>query len=339
MEDFHEISDQAYLEQIRSGNVTFIEVFCAKNILEKRCANDLAKAIGATSSATALELRNDNQEPEALLSLFEALSHCASLHALYLPIKGEHTLCDADVDALANIILKCNNLEILYMSSMKLTADQQSKILEACTESRSLKSLHIDGWKIKPQALLTLCLLIEKSSSLKKLNLHSNNLGPNELTVILKSLAKNNIRILDFLNLGDNPIGDVGLAAFSAYFQARKFTIKQLNLGFTDLSDNCADAVFAIINSNSLMEVFKLASNDLGDVALKKIAKALQDNDHLVELDLHGNNFYGNQQLAAVPNESEVVQPNKELFKNIELKLTENKRQCQQNQFQSPSKL
>ena len=79
-----------------------------------------------------------------------------------------------------------------------------------------------------------------------------------------------------------------------------KIIIKNLDIGSNRLTDCCCDSLSTIVNCNSLMELLTCDNNELGILTLKNIAVALQNNNYLTKLDLHGNNFYGNQQVAII---------------------------------------
>ncbi len=325
MEDFHEISDKAYLNDIQTGKVTFIEVYCADGKVVTKTAHALAEAIKVSHSITAFDMQASSQEPGALSEIFQTLSECQKLKFLYVDVKGKSTLSDADVVALVKIITSCSELQVLYMTSMQLLPDQQIKIIGACILSQSLQKLNLRDWNLNSKSISQLGSLLEKSSSIRLLGLHNNAIGPNELSVLLKCLSNNRNSALEELELGSNPIGPIGLAALATYVTSKKITIKKLNLGWTDLNDSCADSLFNIIKCNSPLESLACNTNELGDDTLQKIEKAMHFNDHLVCLDLRSNNFHGNQQLAAVPDLAEIPNASAQLLSTINLKLEDNK--------------
>lgn len=68
----------------------------------------------------------------------------------------------------------------------------------------------------------------------------------------------------------------------------------------------------------------------LGLLTLKKIAVAIQNNNCLSKLDLHGNPFMGSQRLAAIPTISEATQPALGLLEEIK-KLSTNEQHLLEN--------
>jgi Ran GTPase-activating protein (RanGAP) involved in mRNA processing and transport len=325
LEDQREISDKVYLEEIRTGVVTYAELYCANSTVTMPSALKLADAISATNTLTVFNFGVKSQEPGALTVIFQALSRCQQLSHLYLDLKGKNTVTESDVDSLVQVIKGCVLLTVLDISYMQLAPDQQLKIIQACSQSQSINKVLFSDWKIDPKVIPALGHFLETSSTLKWVGLHGNSLTPSELSVLLKGLSKNKSPVLEGLILGCNPIGPIGLAALATYIQSNKVVIKNLDIGLTYLDESCADSLFLIISCNSELESMICSNNELGFHTLKKIAMAMKDNNHLLKLDLHANSFHGNQRLAVVTDMSEVPQSSAQLLQQIDVKISLNK--------------
>ncbi|MDQ2994719.1 MAG: hypothetical protein M3R00_07220 [Pseudomonadota bacterium] len=324
MEVQNEINDTTYLDKIRAGEVTFVEVFCRRSF-EKVNALNLVQAINATHTMTALTLDAKSQEPGALAIIVEGLARCPKLNHLYLRIKGKNVLAENDVDSLSQYIYNCTSLKSLDLSGMCLLPNQQLRIIQACTASRSLEEILLSGWKIAANVVPALGQLFELSSTLKSLCLHSNGLKSTELNVLLRCIERNENSVLEDLVLSSNPIGYSGLEALATGIRSNKLKLKNLALGHAGLDESCADLLFQIIHGNRHLESLSCGANQLGIRSLIKIAEAVTDNNTLVELDLHANPFLGSQRVAAVIDSSQVSQSSSQTLMAIDKKLKANK--------------
>lgn len=93
------------------------------------------------------------------------------------------------------------------------------------------------------------------------------------------------------LDIGNNPIGDVGAIAFSNILKNNN-NLVQLNLSGNEISDDGAAAIAQSLTDNSKLTHMGLYNNKITDIGAEAIANALKEKNYTLKyLSLERNNF------------------------------------------------
>eukprot|EP00668_Euglena_longa_P003466 GGOE01004055.1.p1 GENE.GGOE01004055.1~~GGOE01004055.1.p1 ORF type:complete len:342 (+),score=57.64 GGOE01004055.1:185-1210(+) len=137
--------------------------------------------------------------------------------------------------------------------------------------------LHMDGILVRGAAALATSLKV--NHSLLRLDLAGNSIGDVGAQVLAEALEVN--PTLQHLALASNNIGDVGIRAFS---EALK-----VNSAITYLDLSCGRSFAETLRMNTTLKSLSLRGNKIG-VAANAMAKALQENRTLQQIDLTDSN-------------------------------------------------
>jgi hypothetical protein len=200
---YYDINDPYYLEDIRKGETSSLDIICPKfpkvpsqshGLLTDHDANNLGTAIESKNKITALDLKFNQLETGALATILKSLSKCPHFQSLRLEILSpndkKNIVSDADVASLSELISGSTSLTELNLSSLKLTAPQQVKIIEACVESQSLEKLRLFNCGIS--SVDPVCKIIRKNSQLKSLACGPIPFTVNALEDLVEALNGNN---------------------------------------------------------------------------------------------------------------------------------------------------
>ena len=119
-------------------------------------------------------------------------------------------------------------------------------------------------------------------------------LAPIDLAAVLHFLE--NAEEVLYINLSDNPLGDLGANEVKKFIVNRERKLRCLNISGNNLTDNAAkDLGDALKHSNCKLESLYLGGNNFTNNAAKDLGEALKhSNCKLESLDLGGNSFTNN---------------------------------------------
>jgi len=173
--------------------------------------------------------------------------------------------------------LKDNDLDVLYQ------VIEQSTVLEKLDLGHNNLTL-ADG---------KLANAIANNTTLKKLYIYKNNIGPEGIKLLADALKKNNTT-LEELYLFENNIGDEGAKYIAEMLTVNK-TLQIIGLSSNNIGDQGAQSLATSLLENTGIRKVYLLSNNIGNKGTKKLADALESNHNIETIDLCGNNINNHQ--------------------------------------------
>ena len=296
--------------------------------------DDAAIAIAtAVISNTALEklwLFNNQLADKGITTIIKALKNIHTLENLSLHSVDSSTEYPADdiaevinnnpllegvfvgnfisqgVRKVTNALKSLSNLTILGFNN-KITEDIADDIAEVISNNSELEYLWINN-NDQEKWILTLLKILQRISTLKRLNLSSNCIT-DETADDLARVITSNLE-LEMLWLGNNKLRSAGMNKITSALQ-HLTTLSHLELDNNDITEEAADGIAAVINNNPSLHTVSLQNNKLGTVGVIKIANALKDINHLKLLKLN-NNYVTDKAANAIADD---IHSNTELMK------------------------
>lgn len=202
---------------------------------------------------------------------------------------------DKDVDKNGPIIetrkkLDLNELvkEKVHLDKKGLQDDDLDTLCKVIVKSTCLHELSLRGNELT-LSNGKLADAIAKNTTLKKLYLHHNNIGPEGIKLLTDALKKNNTA-LEALYLYGNNIGDKG-AQYIADMLAVNNTIQVICLGNINISTKGAKHLADVLKGNNTLQKLYLTGNNIGADGAKYVADMIAVNKSLQEIGLSNNNI------------------------------------------------
>eukprot|EP00668_Euglena_longa_P003464 GGOE01004053.1.p1 GENE.GGOE01004053.1~~GGOE01004053.1.p1 ORF type:complete len:314 (+),score=53.24 GGOE01004053.1:185-1126(+) len=213
----------------------------------------------------------------AHLEHFLAMESCAwCFNGSYL----QHGRIGVTIGWLISGALQWNHMvQHVTMKDVFLLAEGTQAMAEMLRVNSTLQTLELplDGILVRGAAALATSLKV--NHSLLRLDLAGNSIGDVGAQVLAEALEVN--PTLQHLALASNNIGDVGIRAFS---EALK-----VNSAITYLDLSCGRSFAETLRMNTTLKSLSLRGNKIG-VAANAMAKALQENRTLQQIDLTDSN-------------------------------------------------
>jgi hypothetical protein len=116
------------------------------------------------------------------------------------------------------------------------------------------------------------------SPDISKIELMGNKLEGPDISELINHLEINLLRVLTTLNLAENKIGDIGATAISNYLIEPQCKLQSLTVSFNNISDKGGVQLAQGLGENSSLELLNMDCNNLTDITLAEIERALTAN-------------------------------------------------------------
>lgn len=157
------------------------------------------------------------------------------------------------------------------------------------TSDISLQELDIDGNNIGDEGAVHIAELIRNCHHLNKINLYSNQIGPDGCALICESIWERGAACsITELNISENQIGDRGCEAIASLLYSN-FSIRKLDLSGNGISSFGAEKIFKAMKRNHCLTELKLRYNFVTDLACFCLGDMLRENSTLEKLSLYFN--------------------------------------------------
>ena len=227
---------------------------------------------------------NQNRSEELAPALTSIISHNKSMESLLL---SDNNLNDDGVIKIAQSLCKHNTLKVINLQSNNITEKAAEALASIISSNTGLEELYLGNNTIQ-LGIITMSTALKNISSLKVLDLYSNNI-PEEAADELSAAIKAN-NSLEKLSLGGNHLGSSTVMVVNALKQFT--TLKELDLiDNQNRSEELAPALTSIISHNKCMESLLLSGNNLNDDGIIKIAQSLCKHNKLKMINLRSNNI------------------------------------------------
>jgi Ran GTPase-activating protein (RanGAP) involved in mRNA processing and transport len=150
-----------------------------------------------------------------------------------------------------------------------------------------MRDLKLDNCSLGRAGIELLANDIRKSSSLRRLDLRSNDFGDVGAKLLMEAIQSNS---LEELTISDNEIGPIGAKAAAEILRVNG-SLKTLNISANDVGDAGVIAVAKALAENPSTKLSKLFlnSNRVGDVGAVALGDMLKNYQMLVELHIASN--------------------------------------------------
>lgn len=252
---------------------------------------------------------------ETITEFFNMLEYYESIRELELAVNFENT------DAWQSLCNLCCNLELLEVISFKemtINEEYMRKLLHAVKSNPNLTVLRFDGCTLDKLPSFYLLDSLKTNRTLRELYLPSSGLYNKEATSLGFFLQNNtHLKVLDISN---NFIGDRGLEALTkGLIQQNEpesglsvlvvvnnqltekcgsslnnilnfcLNLHTLNVGYNNLTDTVLSDIKTGLTSTKSLEGLGLQCTLLTCKGMESLAKAIENNDSLLKINLKGN--------------------------------------------------
>ena len=301
------------------------------NQITKEAADDIASVITNNPMIERLCLGENTLQTEGVVKITSAVSNVHQLKALTL---HDNQITEDATIAIVRAIISNTELEKLWLFNNWLADKSITTIINALKDINTLKSLclHSEFNSISEYAADGIAEVINNNPLLEHVFVcNFKSLGVRKITNALKSLS--HLKCLVFNNrITEDVANDIVevitsnceleyLCINSNEEQAKWIhklwkilkqisTLKRLNLSSNFITEESADDIAEVINSNRELEMLWLSNNKLKSAGINKITNALQHLNVLSNLDLHNNEFTAQAAdgIAAVINNNPLLQ-------------------------------
>jgi Leucine-rich repeat (LRR) protein len=272
---------------------------------------------GPVKTALLSCIEGEGEPPLELLLVAVACAGSGEIRDIPVQIMRDDSVSEIDLRErnigvqggmlLAHLVPIMGTLTKLSLAKNKLGEEGTKFLCDALVGNNTLKELDLSGDSsiggtgsniggIAGAKHVANMLLV--NGALTQLDLSNNKLcGLNEyghgtytaegITAIADALRVNGG--LTALNLSDNRLKDEGVSAVCKAIQSNKETkLASLNFRYNGIGPVGANTVAAMVAVTGALTKLSLAENNLGEEGTKAICEALEKNETLKELDLHG---------------------------------------------------
>jgi len=163
-------------------------------------------------------------------------------------------------------------------------AVEVAKLIEC---NQSLEVIYLGCNHIEKQGIIELSKALINNTYVTGLWLKRNPIGTEGALCLAEMLRYNRkIRTLDLVNTS---LGKIGLKAILDVLIQENRTVERLYLGGNQIDEEDAQLLAELLIKNTQLKALLLNVNHLGDLGVLRLAKALQQNQTLVELGLASN--------------------------------------------------
>lgn len=193
---------------------------------------------------------------------------------------------------------KGNNYSAVEIGQKKIRAQQMTRLIEALSKNKNIKSLDISWCKMDLETMKILFNFVANSITLKELILYEiplNNLAAEYLRDAL--IMNKSLEILyfgRFEQLEDTGAECIALAFLDpkdAHFPEYNDRLKELTLHKCGVGPNAAAILSTLLKNSYRLKRLSLSDNDISHGGTRALGEMLKDNHVLAELNLSGNTF------------------------------------------------
>ena len=279
----------------------------SNNNLQERAAYDIAEVVNHNPLLKVVDIGNNRLLAEGVMMITSCLHNLqklsvnennitctanaaisiASIISSSLQLKSLHldnnNFSVSDVSIIAEAINKLTGLKELTVNNTGFTADHISTMI---ANNLLLEILDIGDNKLKSEGISDISKALIKLSHLRVLGLYGNDITNDAADDIAGVISK--LPVLEKLQLSNNTFGVVGIKSICEGLHHNK-ALKLLQLDDIGITEEVADDIAAVIDSNPLLEYIYLGNNKLHSDGAKVILNSLKNKKHFKALGLNNN--------------------------------------------------
>ena len=270
--------------------------------LTDQTAEHFAVGVAESQSVQALKLYHCNISSTGAVSIFTSLEHNTSLEELDLSRNSQ--LAEGESEAVSCAIERMLNvnrtLKVLNLADCEFTSEVVSYFANGLTQNHSMRKVILHSNNIGSAGAVSIFRSLEHNTTLEKLDLSGNSQlakGDSEAVgcAIERMLSVNRtLKVLNLYNCGLDTV--VATHVFRSL--EHNTTLEKLDLSRnSQLAEGESEAVGCAIermlNVNIKLKVLKLSSCQVTDPIVKHILTGLNKNTSLVTLDMRSSKLSG----------------------------------------------
>ncbi|KFV44983.1 Ribonuclease inhibitor [Tyto alba] len=263
------------LSIILSVNPSLTELKLNNNELGDAGFEILCKGLLTPScSLQQLWLQNCNLTSASCEMLRSVLSAQPSLKELNV---ADNKLGTAGVKVLCQGMMNPNcKLQKLQLEYCELTADIMEALGSALQSNPTLKELSLSNNTLGDTAIKQLCqALVETSCNIELLHLENCGITSDSCREMSRVLS-NKSSLIDLI-MGDNKIGDSGMALLCEGLMHPNCKIRKLWLWDCDITSASCEGLSRLISTKETLTEMSLTDNNLRDSGMEMLCEALKD--------------------------------------------------------------
>lgn len=175
---------------------------------------------------------------------------------------------------------------ILNLRYKKITSKGLDIILDFLNNNKQISELELNLNPIGPEGIIKLSDFLKNNKTIKTILLNEVGIDNNSLVYLMKALSHN--KYLENISVDSNEIGDLGTETIMRGLS--NTSIKYISLAVNKITFNDAEYLDHLILAPSPLRTICLPFNEIGESGVKHLAKFLQNNHQVTELDLLHNN-------------------------------------------------
>lgn len=219
-----------------------------------------------------LKLSSNNIGDEGAIAISKFLLRNRTITCLDM---GFNSIGDQGVAALSESLTVNNSLQTLYLSGNKISVTGFENLAKALASNTSLRFVYLTGNDAKAAGAEALASAITSSFSLETLDLGRNEIGPDGMASLTRSLKRCGPECrLKKLNISNNNLGDLGVIALGDAMSSYR-NIVHLDVSFNNISQSGAVSLMAALRGYKALRSLFLDNNLIGDRGAKALAQSL----------------------------------------------------------------
>lgn len=241
------------------------------------------------------------------LTISELIDKCCNLNLLYL---SYNNLTGEYLDRLGKSIGKSISLRRLYARCLGLRDQGADLLTKNLSVNECLETLNLGDNEITDKGFSLICKNLRDNKTLKCLNLGRNKLTENSMHS-LGQLLHSNDTLVEY-NFGKNNIADNGMDILAQESDdISKINIKMFNVRDNNISDKCSSSLSKFFRKTSNIKNINLCDNKLTDIGVSSVCDSLSTKSNLSYFYLSDNKLSsrGMDYLAKCFNKKQVVFP------------------------------
>ena len=292
---------------------TNLQIFrISHNDIHEEAAGDIADVIKNNPSLKTVDVGSNRLLTNGIVKITRSFE---KLHNLQILIISKNLItCDCTMETAYNIarVIKDNkHLKVLRLDNNDFSSSNTFRIAEALNKHTNLRELTINNTgctadhiiamitnnllleildigdnKLKPEGISHISKALMKLSHLKLLGLYGNEITDDVADDIAEVICK--LPVLENLQLNNNAFGTVGIQAICKSLQ-HNGALKYLQLDNVGITEEVANDIAVVIDSNPLLDYLYLGGSRLQNVGALTILKSLKDKQHFKALGLDSN--------------------------------------------------
>ena len=192
---------------------------------------------------------------------------------------------------LALLIANTDTLDKLDIGDKKRFSTGVASIMEGLLQNSTIQHLRIDGSHFSEENCMSLASLLQHPKcQFKQLDVHGCNISGEGAVHLAAALTKNHT--LTYLELSDNPIGDIGAAAFGDMVR-NNTALTRLHLNRCGITSGGCVQLAAGLTENGTLGSLRMSRNHVGVEGAKALSKVIEENKTLRNLSLYNDDSLG----------------------------------------------